>query len=156
MWVHCVHCTEMKSHVIAFQMCEMSDVRWSKLHLGAFWSVMLEASNDCAPVASRVDPFLPDAQYFLHLDLDAKKVVVMFLHGNEFQIWIGCNAIQVLPRSPFPGEKCVGSWETFSLNAPTSIPQGAIGHPCVYVGQKVLNRAAQIREKELDLGWSCI
>ena len=35
-----------------------------------------------------------------------------------------------------------------TLNAPISIPQN--GHPCVFVGQKVLNRAAQIRERERE------
>ena len=51
--------------------------------------------------------------------------------------------------------KLVGSCGTFSLNAPISISQD--GHPCVFVGQKVLNRAAQIKEterlhKKLDWG----
>ena len=43
----------------------------------------------------------------------------------------------------------------FAQNAPITISQDTRGHPCVFLGQKVLNRAAQIREtafKESDEG----
>ena len=53
-------CKGTKEHAIAIQMCQMSD--GPGCILGAFWCVILVASNDCAP--ARVEPFLRDAQYF--------------------------------------------------------------------------------------------
>ena len=53
----------MKRDAIAIQMCQMSDD--PGCILGAFWCVILEASNDCAP--ARVDLFLRDANILLLL-----------------------------------------------------------------------------------------
>ena len=67
-------CSEMKRHVIAIKMCQMSDD--PGCILSAFWSVILEASNDCGSTHEG-GSILREARYFapsvssLYLDLDA-------------------------------------------------------------------------------------
>ena len=79
-WKGC-GCSEMKRHVIAIKMCQMSDVRCQMSDdpgciLSAFWSVILEASNDCGSTHEG-GSILREGRYFapsgcpLHLDLDA-------------------------------------------------------------------------------------
>ena len=166
--------------------------------LPAFWSVILEASNDCGSTHEG-GSILREARYFapsvcpLHLDLDAWKVVVMCLHGNWNGGAMKCKCAQDLkeppeeeiclvmrdilpkctninlsrcPRPPMCLCICLYKYIQIKIEMQISwvgwstISQDASGHPCVFLGQKVLNRAAQIggrlHLKNWTRGCNCI
>ena len=139
--------------------CQMIQVASCQLFGASSWKQAMIVDR-CA----RVDPFCarPDILLLLYapciLTLMPKKLwsCVCMAIGTGVQ-W-NANVPKISKSSQ--KMKNFGRAGHFAQNAPIAISQDTRGHPCVFLGQKVLNRAAQIRErlhlKNLTRGWNCI